>query len=167
VPRVTDRTTKWLLKLAPGLYVLSMALPVRLDFSRTMWGAQLAVLSFVGTLMLIPVCIIGFLGNALFIVAAINVAVRLISRGPRPTFRLINRFALPAALAMMASWGWLAALDASRDVHALFSPGGWAWIVSGVTLAAGAWRLRGDAQDRTERGFEVIPLAKRADPPQP
>jgi hypothetical protein len=142
-------------------YAVSMAMPVRLEGSRTLWGFQLAALSVFAALAAAPIGILGCLANVLFGLTSILALIRLARGRPRPSFGLIWKLAIPVAGAMLVSWGWLAFADGFHR-GGLFDIGGWMWLGSGVALAIGSWRLRFDAVSRQVRGFEVIPVATLA-----
>jgi hypothetical protein len=152
---VSEQVAKRLVTFAMIGYAASMAMPVRLDGSRTLLGFQFAVLAVVGAFSASPVCIVGCLGNLLFCLASVLAIIRLARGRPRPSFALIWKLGAIAAAAMIASWAWLR-LFTWLDI------GSWTWVASGAAMAVGSWRLRFEAGEQQVRGFEVIPVAALA-----
>jgi hypothetical protein len=138
------------------MFVLSMLLPA----GGSGRGYQVAHAALWGATMRSWPCIVGLAANALFILTAILLIVRLARRRPRPTFSLVFRASLPAAAMMLAAWGWMQWLWLREQAfHSWLTPAPLAWVASGLLLSIGAARLRTlDAQRFVGRGFEVIPV---------
>lgn len=75
---MTERTAIRIVKMAPVIYLASMALPTWMDPSPRGWGLQVAYFTLHWALMGAPVCIAGALGNILFLLTAALVLTRLV-----------------------------------------------------------------------------------------
>jgi len=134
-------------------------------------GFGLAYLSVVGVFWMMPVCMLGAFGNLGFLVMWV---IGLVRSGARRGGRGSFIWACIVWLAMLTAWVWTAGVGGlgasilepmwgSSMLDRMFSLGGIAWVLSGGLLAWGCWRLRGLEFAVQAIGFDVIPVARRAD----
>ena len=152
---MSERTGRRLVVLA--LFAASMVLPTN---GMQVLGYRVALASAWGTAWGSPICILGFLGNLLFLVAAVLLVTRLARGKPKPSFATAFPLTIIALVMMAAAWislesVWLR----TAQTHSWLTLGPLAWVASAVVMVIGSWALRSiDATRSGARGFEVIPL---------
>lgn len=161
---MSERTAKWLTRLAPVLFALSLLVPPgpTVRGGREDFGFQLFVLSFYGTLWGIPVCGVGAFGNMMFLLAGLLLLIRVARGRPWPSYRTIAIVSTLSFVAMAVSRTWISLMEGTP----LLGFGAVLWVASSLVLAVGAWRLRTDSKMALARGFDVIPVASVATPQQ-